>query len=219
MARSILVAGNESVLMSAITGEIQKKVEKYAVALIQNQVQYVDIEPADFGKGRIPVAWNPGSPLSGRTLIITAENRLGRISDAVLVCSPPAMYRTPEALTPSEIDNQINNQIKSWLYLIRELAIYFRAKGSGSIALIMPDTNGSETQVDLLGASAAGSFRAVAQELLNSAAVEPFQIMGFSFSEAGQEKEFAAWSCKIIEEGSKKNSGKWHKFGKFGLFK
>jgi len=242
MTRGIFLAGNESVLFSAVAAETEKRVEQYAAALIHggnaagsmaanasgsvtggnaNSVVKTGGGISGSSKGRIPLVWNPGSPVSNRTLILSAENWLGRINDALLVCSPPAMYKPAESLVPAEIETWINTQIKGWLYLVRELAVYFRAKGGGTLVLAIPETGsgGGESVSDLLGAPAAASFRAMACELLLSAAVEPFQILGFSFSEAGQEKDFAAWMFKILDEGSKKYSGKWHKYGKFPLFK
>ena len=222
MTRGILLAGNESVLFSAIAAETAKKVEQYAAAVIHNPVDIpMNSVESDSSKGKIPLIWNPGSPISGRTLILSAENRLGRINDALLICSPPAVYRPAEALVPAEIETHVNAMIKGWFFLARELAVYFRAKGSGNLALAVPETGlgGNESASDLFGAPVAALFRAFARELLLSAVAEPFQILGFSFSEAGQEKEFAAWMFKNIDEGSKKNSGKWLKFGKFNLFK
>jgi NAD(P)-dependent dehydrogenase (short-subunit alcohol dehydrogenase family) len=219
MTRGILLAGNDSMLFSALAAETNKRVEQYTEALIHN-TSAANAVDSDSAKGRISIAWNPGSPISSRTMILSAENWLGQITDALLVCSPPAMYRPVEALVPAEIEAQINTQIKGWFFLIRELAIYFRAKGSGTLALIVPEPGsggGRESMSDLFGAPAAASFRALAQGLVSSAAGEPFRIFGFS-PETGQEQEFAAWLYKILDKGSRKNSGKWHKFSKLKLF-
>ena len=223
MSRGIFIAGNDSVLFSSVAAEVEKRVDQYVTALIPNSPPIPE-KTGDYGstKGRIPLSWNPGSPISCRTLILAAENRLGQINDALLVCSPPGLYRQPEALVPADIESMVNNQIKGWFFLIRELALNFRSIGGGTLSLVVPDTTpsgGKDSPADLLGAPASASFRALTQGLLSSAAAEPFQVLGFSLSEVGQEATFAAWMFRILDEGGKKNSGKWHKFGKFTLFK
>ena len=223
MTRGIFIAGNESVLFSSIATEVEKRVEQYVAALIPNTFPAPE-KATDFdtSKGRIPLSWNPGSPISCRTLILAAENRLGQINDALLVCSPPPLYRQPESMVPADIETLVNNQIKGWFFLVRELALVFRSRGEGSLSLVVPETapgGGRDAPADLMGTSASASFRAFTQGLLASAANEPFQILGFSLSEIGQEGTFASWMFKILDEGGKKNSGKWHKYSKFTLFR
>ena len=225
MTRGILLAGNESPLFSATAAEAEKRVEKYAAALIYNPAA---VKPGELKSEKmIPIVWNPGSSISGRTLLLSAENWMGQVNDAILICQPPSMYKPAESLAPADIESHVNSQIKGWFFLIRELAIYFRARGSGTLALVIPETvsGGGESLSDFFGAPAAAAFRAIARELLTGSAAEPFHVLGFTYSEssarygAGQEKEFVSWMFKILDEGSRKNSGKWHKFGKFSLFK
>ena len=221
MTRGILIAGNESLLFSAVAGEAGKRVEQYAAALINSTASLPENKKEPVPKGRIPITWNSGSSISSRTLVTSAENCLGQINEAILICVPPAMYRPAEALIPAEIETQVNNQVKGWFFLVRELALYFRTKAKGTLALIVPEKSakgGKESSSDLLGVSAAASFRAFSQSLLYSAANEPFNILGFTLSETGGEKEFAPFLFKHLDEASAKNSGKWYKFGKLKLF-
>jgi hypothetical protein len=153
--------------------------------------------------------------------VLAAENRMGRIDDAVLICSPPALYRPAEALSPGETDSLVNDHIKGWFFLVRELALYFRSRQAGTLALVVSELTaggGKDAPADLLGPPAAASFRAFSQSLLASSAIEPFQILGFGSAEAGSEADFAAWFFKFIDEGGKKNSGKWYKYAKLRFF-
>ena len=226
MTRGILIAGNESSLFSAVAVEAVKRVESYAYAIIPNRFYIPDgahsppAEPA--GKGA-PLVWTPSSPISARTLIVAAENRLGQINNAILVCSPPAVYRTAESLTPVEIEILVNDHIRGWFFLIRELVLYFRRLGIGSLSFIAPehcpDGGTKNAQVDLLGPPALASFRTFAQGILASSANELFQIIGFTAPESGAKEEFAAWLFKLIDEGNRKNSGRWQKYPKLGFFR
>ena len=221
-----MIAGNESSLFSTVAAEAVKRVESYAYAIIPNRFYIPEgvppppAEPA--GKG-IPLTWTPSSPISARTLVVATENRLGRISNAILVCSPPAVYRTAETLAPEEIEILVNDNIRGWFFLIRELALNFRRLGTGSLSFIAPelcpDSGTKNAQTDLLGPSALASFRAFAQGILSSSSNEPFQAMGFTVPESGAKEEFAAWLFKVIDEGANKNSGKWQKYPKLPFFK
>jgi NAD(P)-dependent dehydrogenase (short-subunit alcohol dehydrogenase family) len=225
MTRGILIIGNESSIFFALAAEAAKRVESFAAALIPNRFPLSAVEgavAAAIHEGSIPLQWNPASPISARTLTLAAENRLGRIDDALLVCSPPAVYRNAETLIPAEVETLVNDHIKGWFFLVRELALVFRNRQRGTMALVVPDISaggGRDPAADLLGPPAAASFRAFAQGLLSSSVNEPFQTLGFSSSEAGQETGFAAWLFKILDEAGKKNSGKWYKYTRFSFFK
>jgi hypothetical protein len=226
MTRGIFIVGNESSLFSAVSAEAAKRVESFAAALIPSRLPLPTAEAAPTlaagPEGSIPLQWNPASPISARTLVLAAENRLGQINDALLICSPPAVYRTAESLVPVEIESLINDHIKGWFYLVRELALVFRSRQKGSLALVVPDIasgGGRDSTADLLGPPAAAAFRAFAQGLLSSSVNEPYYALGFSSAEAGQEADFAAWIFKTLDEAGKKNSGKWYKYSKLAFFR
>lgn len=227
MTRGILIAGNESSLFRAAVSEAGKRVESFGCVTIPNRISLSEktgvppLKP-ESTEGAIPLLWNPASSISARTLLIAAENRLQKINDAILVCSPPAVFKTAETLMPEEIEILVNDHIKGWFFLARELVLYFRRSGEGSLSFIVPKAvpgGTKNTQVDILGPSAASSFRSFAQGILDSSGNEAFHVMGFTGYEAGTESEFAAWFFKIIDEGTAKNSGRWHQYSKLRLFK
>jgi hypothetical protein len=149
-------------------------------------------------------------------MVLGAENRLGQISEAILVCAPPAVRKSAENLNPANLEIIINDYIKGWFFLVKELARVFKAQGSGALALVLADIGsggGRDDPVDLIGPSVAASFHAFAQGLLSSSQEAPYQVYGFSASEAGENNAFGAFVFNIIEEGNKRDSGKWHKFG------
>jgi len=227
MTRGILIAGNDSSLFAATAAEALKRVESFASVHIPNRFLLPDgraaISPAiETAAGAIPLSWNPASPISARTLVLAAENQLKQINNAIVVCSPPAVFKNAEILVPEEIEILVNDHIKGWFYLIRELLLYFRRRGTGSLSLVAPEiipSGNKNAPADLVGPSASASFRAFAQSVLASQASEPFQVMGFTITEAGNEGDFAAWFFKMIDESAGKNSGRWHKYSKLKFFR
>ncbi|AEF86564.1 hypothetical protein TREPR_3459 [Treponema primitia ZAS-2] len=221
MTRGILIAGNESTLSAAIASETGRRVDRFVAAIIPNRLPYpLENRPASAkapeGTGPIPLDWNPGSPVSARTMVLGAENRLGQLSEAILVCTPPAVRKSAENLNPANLEIIINDYIKGWFFLVKELATVFKAHGAGALALVLADIGsggGRDDPVDLIGPPVAASFRAFAQGLMDSSRNEPYQVYGFSASEAGEDNALGTFIFNIIEEGNKRDSGKWHKFG------
>ena len=205
----------------AAAAEAAKRFERCAAAFIPNRFSNPAGEkPFSTPDPLIPLPWNPGSPVSARTLILAAENRLQRVQEAVLFCAPPAIRKAPEDLTSSEIEIMANDHIKGWFFLVKELSAVFRPRGEGSLGLALSErdgTGGKDEPPDMLGQAVAASFRAFAQSLLAVSHKEPFYIMGFSAPPGADNGAFASFIFKTLEE--EKNNGKWHKFSKPGLFK
>jgi NAD(P)-dependent dehydrogenase (short-subunit alcohol dehydrogenase family) len=232
MTRGILIAGNDSLLCAAVAAQAAKRVERFAQVLLPNRLsgQNRGLRPeapyasppdsAESGSPAIPLAWNPGSPISARTLVLSAAHQLERIDEAVLICNPPSFRRPAAELLPLDIEILVNDHIKGWFFLVRELAGIFRARRSGTLALVVPDSlSNRDDPADLLGSPAAATFRAFTQGLLASSVPEPYITLGFSSQETGEDENFAAYIFRQIDQANKRNSGKWHKYGRLNFFK
>lgn len=222
MTRGILIAGNGSALSEAMAAEAAKRVNTVSTAFIQNKFVETRQNTAVLPEGStiIPLSWNPGSPISARSLLLSAENHLGHIDDAVLICDPPAIRKKPGEITPSEIDYLVNNHIKGWFFLIRELILTFRARGKGNLCFVTSgmSSGGKDDVPDIAGPALAAAFKSYAESVLASSIGETFRAIAFSSSELGNESDFAAFIYKIIDDEKRQDSGKWYKFGKLNFF-
>jgi len=222
MTRGIFIAGNESTLCRAIETETINRVEQYAAALIPNRFSSTNIDTGFNSEKRLSIDWNPSSPISARALVLAAENRLEHIDEAILVCAPPGFRGSPSALAFSSVEMMINDHVKGWFFLVKELAVVFKNRGRGTLALVYPDINtstGKDEPADLLGPAALASFRALTHGLLAAAHNESYFTVGFSTTDAGNETSFASYIFKSIDELNKRSNGKLFKFGKFHFFK
>jgi len=222
MIRGILVAGNESALLAAIEAEAARRTERYVLAPVTNRFTETEPRTADDSPARILLDWNPGSPISARTLVLASVNRLEHIHEAILVCCPPQVRKSAADLDFTDVEMMVNDHIKGWLFLIRELASVFKAKGDGTLSLVYPDINeaaGEDETPDILGHSALAVFRSITRDLLASAFSEPFLTLGFTGSETGDAAGFAAFIFKQLEDKNRRGNGKLHKYGKLGFFK
>jgi hypothetical protein len=236
--RGILIVGNDSALTGALEIETAKRVEQYSVALIPNRFSGENVKPDlqarrenfssvasvnDLPENiRIPLEWNPGSPISARALVLAAENRLGQVDEAILVCDPPSIRQTAVDIEMADIEVLVNDHVKGWFFLIMDLVTIFRKKERGILALVSPENNGSGSKdeiTDLLGTAALASFRSLARGLLATAANEPYFTLGFTGTEAGDEASFAAFVFKQLDEGNLRSNGKLYKYGKLNFFR
>lgn len=232
----LLIAGNESTLAAALAAEAGKRFELFCAAFAPNRLPYPrESRPpaaypgagsgmaADNGGGRrgpILLDWNPGSPVSARALVLAAKNRLGRIDQAVLVCVPPAARKSAEDLNSADIEIIVEDYIKGWFFLTKELAVIFKAQGAGSLALALAGAagGGGRDDVDLIGPSVSASFHSFAQALMASSQDALYDVFGFALpadsfaggSDAGDNA--GTFVFKTLEDG-RRNRGKWHKFG------
>jgi hypothetical protein len=207
-----------------LEAEARKRVERYAAAMIPNRLAgpLPQQKSAATDKARLGLEWNPASPISARTLTLAAENRLDSIDEAFLVCSPPSVRCSAAELPLADVEILVNDQIKGWFFLARELAQVFSNRKRGTLAFVYSDASfsgGKDDAQDILGPSALASFRALTQSLLAAAHVEPYNTTGFSCSSLGNEAEFASFIFKHVDEGNRRDNGKLHKYGKFNLFR
>ena len=221
MTRGIFIAGNESTLSRAIEAEALNRAEQYAAALIPNRLSGALKNITQENENRLFLNWNPSSPISARTVVLAAENRLERIDEAILVCSPPSIRSNAAELPLSDVEVMVNDHIKGWFFLVKELAAVFTNRKRGILALVYNNTGsaGKDDLADILGPSSLAAFRAMSLGLLSAAHSEHYITTGFSNSDAGNESAFASFMFKKIDEITNHSSGKLYKFGRFNFFK
>jgi len=226
MSKGILIAGNDSALLSAIEAETAERTGRYALAFIPNRFSEFrgkssGATAASQESARILLDWNPGSPVSARSLVLASENRLERIDEALLVCAPPSISCAAADLKHVDVEVMANDNIKSWFFLVRELAASFKRRGQGTLALVYPEAGigGKGDDADILGSVAVASFRSLAQRLLATATGEAYVVQGFTSGETGNEAAFASFIFKQLDDTKRRAGGKLHKYGRSGFFK
>jgi NAD(P)-dependent dehydrogenase (short-subunit alcohol dehydrogenase family) len=215
MTRGIFIAGNESAISRAVENETVNRVEKYAAAFIPNRLSGTSKNIPAANKKRLPLEWNPSSPISARTMILAAENRLDKIDEAILICSPPSMLVSAPDIPLSDVEVMINDNIKGWFFLVKELSAVFKNRKRGTLALVYPEPStdaGTNGAADILGHSCLASFGAFTKDLLAAAGNDPYITAGFSCSGTGNEQAFASFIFKTIDDTNKRTSGKLHKW-------
>jgi hypothetical protein len=202
MDEAMLIAGQGKELIAALSAEAEKRGIKTTLAAIPER---------NDGERSGPSAWNPGSPVSARSLVLAAENRIGSLSGAIVVCSAPNEAETRD-FSPAGIDMIVNNHIKSYMFLSRELIKYFQQKKQGTLALALLET----PPQGLLTASVFGAFRSFSGSLLERSDTEHLRMASFLCDEKTPApiNEYAAYILKTLTE-NKKIDRSLFKYAKF----
>ncbi|AEJ20510.1 hypothetical protein [Gracilinema caldarium] len=221
MTRGILIVGNTAPLTLALSQEAAKRLESHGLALLGNPEPD---NPMQFPPppATIPLIWTPGSSISARTLLISAENRFSRIDEVLLVLSPPTLRIRPDQIDTAHISPMIDDYLKGWYYLVRELFRYYRQRKEGTLALVLseaPLVTEKEESPDMLGPVLGSAFRAFMQSVLATAVTNPFRILGFTVNDSSQHEDFAEFIFKVLDDDTKRDTGKLHRFGKLNLFR
>lgn len=221
MTRGILIIGNTTPLTLAVSQEASKRLASHGLALLgtigqENPLQFPPPPTT------IPLTWTSGSAISARALVVSAENRLSQLDEALLVCTPPTLRIRPDQLDLALLSTMIDDHLKGWYYLVRELSRYFRQRKAGTLALILSEAY-TETEKDenpdMLGPVLGSAYRALMQSLLASAATSPYRVLGFTSNDPAQQEDFASFIFKVLDEDNRRNTGKLHRFGKLNLFR
>ena len=175
MNRAIFVAGG-NLLHKHLTDYFLSKGRKIITAAFNGQLQKEEISADGL---LVTYPWIPGSSLSPRNILIQGPREQGELEQAFLI------YTTGKAGDPLgepsfhkassvTIQRLLDQKVKSYLFLFKELVSYFIDRGGGklTVALLSEQT----ALRDPVTAGAYGMFRSLVTASLRAYASEPFQM-------------------------------------------
>jgi hypothetical protein len=199
-----LIAGSGAELITALSTQA----EKYGVVSVRAVIPNRNIRDDTTDKRSPMLDWNPGSAVSTRGLVVAAENRLGTLGGGIIVCA--GLHNVAEYdFSPTGIDFLVDNHVKSYMFLAYELARYFHAAQSGTLAMVMLE----DTDSRLLTDPAFSAFKSFSTRLLEHQS-EHIRTAAFSCKETppAPVNEFASYVIKILFKGEKFEGRRWFKF-------
>jgi hypothetical protein len=206
----ILIAGVESSLLASLVEEALKS-GRTAFAMIPRNGASTKITAHSGSDKAQLLNWNPSSPISAHSLVLAAKNQLGTVNTALLVCAPPPSFESSD-FSPAGIDFLVNNYIKSFFLLARELVQHFREQKNGTLVPLVLE----EQNEKLLSAPLLSAFKAFSNGLLPLGGTDGLTVKAFSCPEKipSLDAEFVRYIFKVLNEGKKNDGGKWYKFNK-----
>lgn len=119
MKRSIILIGSESYLGSHFKERLR---EEHSLILgVKGTGDSSDQTPK--------VSWSPGSALSAKKLVLEADRILDPLEEVWLVYSPWMGNDHPQEMSITAIEEAVNEHLRAYLFLIREIIMMAEEKG------------------------------------------------------------------------------------------
>lgn len=161
------------------------------------------------GSGTLSVNWNRRSPVSAGTVVRMLSNQYKALEHIFLVYIPGLENSPFHELGSASIESTIDEQLKGYTFLIRELLSLIQRKKEISLHIII-HTGGAEVLAPQ-DAAAAGYIRSLASSLFTFYQNEKIYINGFE-SSAQVSEDFAGFILKTCTDPSPKANKKWFRY-------
>ena len=161
------------------------------------------------GSESLSVNWNRRSPVSAGTVVRTLSNQYKALEHIFLVYIPGLENSPFHELRSASIESTIDEQLKGYTFIIRELLSLIQKKTSISLHIIIY-TGGSEVLAPQ-DAAAAGYIRSLMSSIFTFYQNEEICINGFE-SSAQASGDFADFILKNCIDSSPKSNKRWFRF-------
>ena len=204
MSKRILITGQNSILSKHLSDIFLQGSGYSVVAAIPGSEQQKK------GKGSRTVLWNTRSPLSAKNVVLEAAAPEGIINEAVVLFESPKVLKPFHEISAADIEQSIDYQIKSNLFIIKEILRYFQNSGSES-TLSLVNYQGGIDVLPPLEALSSGGFDSFVKALFTFYQNEKLSINGY-FCASADLKEYSEFVFKTITERNRPVHGKFYKF-------
>jgi hypothetical protein len=222
VSKTILIAPFDGPLAAALASEAGAAGWSAALALAQGASGRAADGPAPAAEpgaraASITIAYEPRSFVSASALVLSAENALGPLDAAVLVFDPADAKADFLGAKPGELAALVEERCSGPLFLARELARRFEARGSGRLLLVAPESP-RDAALGPAAAMADGAFEGLGSGLFAASASAAWSAYGLRDA-SGQVDRLARFALELLAEPKPAKAGRWLRYsGKGGIF-
>lgn len=211
MEKRVLITGKTTPLGTLLVENFLSLGWKVVATVRQNEEKSGKTE---VDSNLLVTAWNRRSPLAAKNVLLSGINEFGGIDEAIIIFPMDGENRPLHALPAAAIEAAVDGQIKSQLFMIKEVLGYFQREKRGQLSLVRQDA-GSET-LPPLDAVCSGSFRTLSSSLFTFYQNEPVMINSFE-SVTGDGKAFVDFIVRSLEEKARGSHGKRYTYSDKGM--
>lgn len=204
MSKRILITGQNSLLSKHLSDIFIQETGYSVVTTLAGTAQQKK------GKGSRTVLWNTRSPLSAKNVVLEAAAPEGIINEAVVLFESPKILNPFHEITAADIEQSIDYQIKSNLFIVKEILRYFQNSGSASTLSLVTYQGGIDV-LPPLEALSSGGFDSFVKALFTFYQNEKLSINGY-FCASAEPKEYSEFIFKTIAERNKPVHGKFYTY-------
>ncbi|MBN1647272.1 MAG: hypothetical protein JW874_04500 [Spirochaetales bacterium] len=166
--------------------------------------------------GSFSMNWTSRSPISAGTVVRSLSNHYSNIEHVYIIYSPGVENRAFHELPSSAIETIVDDQVKGYTFLLKELFALTRKNRNIFLHCIVY-TGGSEILAPQ-DAAALGYIRSLVSSLFTFYQNEDILLNGFESSSPDHDA-FAAFIQKQISDSNTRTNRKWFRYQeKTGLF-
>ncbi len=211
MEKRVLITGKTTRLGNLLVEDYLSKGWKVVATVKQDEEK---LGESEVDSNLLISTWNRRSPLAAKNVLLSGINQFGGIDEAIIIFPMDGENRPLHALPAAAIEASVDGQIKSQLFMIKEVLNYFQRERKGQLSLVRHD-EGSET-LPPLDAVCSGSFRSLSKSLFTFYQNEAVQINSFE-SASSDSKLFVDFIIKTLDEKARDNHGKLYRFSDRGM--
>ena len=161
------------------------------------------------------VPWNRISPVSARNVVLRAVGSYAAIDQAIVVHSLTNERKPLHELALNQLQEIVDVQLKSHLFLIKEILAHFLKRKSGVLSLVVEGAVRGE--LPTMDALVTEGFVSLINSLMASYQNDPIAVIGFD-AQPSEPKDYASFILSALAHDP--HPGKWLHFGeKSGLFR
>jgi NAD(P)-dependent dehydrogenase (short-subunit alcohol dehydrogenase family) len=173
-------------------------------------------EESEIDANLLITTWNRRSPLAAKNVLLSGINRFGDINEAVVIFPMDGENRPLHELPSAAIEASIDGQIKSQLFMIKEVLSWFQRKKRGQLSLVRYD-EGADI-LPPLDAICSGTFHSLSRSLFTFYQNEELRINSFE-SDTSDTKAFVSFIMKNLDEKARGNHGKFYRYNDRGVLR
>ena len=203
MNETAAVIGINTPLGKDLTGGLKNLKIKPCGASFSSEVK------PEKGAESLSVTWNRRSPVSAGTVVRILSNQYKALEHIFLIYIPGLENSPFHELSSGSIESTIDEQLKGYTFIIRNLLSLIQKKRNISLHIIIY-TGGSEVLAPQ-DAAAAGYIRSLVSSIFTFYQNEEININGFE-SSAQISSDFADFILKNCIDPSPKANKRWFRF-------
>lgn len=208
MEQSVLITGKQSTFTDDLIQESTHRVSR--VIASYDQTDTPPEVPDTFGDTLMYLPWTRRSLISARTMMLSIDQIDIVPKRAIVVCAPEGINTSLHETDAATIEATIDNAVKGYLFIVREIAAFFVKKGGGDLSIVWYDA-GIEV-LPPVDAAISGAVQTFTQSMLTFYENETVAIRGLYASDSDS-RAVARWTLEQVFDREEKSAGRRQKYG------
>lgn len=211
MEDTLLITGNQSPLNTSLAKRWLKQGDRI-IATVEKEDETV-LYPDEDPERLIITPHDRRSPFFSRALFLDLRNKKIELDHVFILFSIMGNSDQLQMMTSRQIETGIDEEIKGFVFLLKESLGHFQHRNGGSINIVIHNTGPSVPAP--FDALLLGGIESMSNAFFTYYGREKFQIRGFTDNDHDTDS-YAEFICETVLQ--ERPGGKWYNKNKTGFF-